>query len=159
MVAKSAIVITVADDFFYMEASPSKLKCLTNAIQRYTLDEEKKKKKRRYSKIVNSSYIYIFNLLVDRWDAKGLSNHSKIIFDALDNLVSEIASKYFQQEGRDMTKNLQDIKLSTIYWVSVLSIISCVLYLSTCEIVKTRHGLRNPNGVKLDMVNRQGGLR
>ena len=45
MVAKSAIVITVADDFFYMEASPSKLKCLTNAIQRYTLDEEKKKKR------------------------------------------------------------------------------------------------------------------
>ena len=88
-----------------------------------------------------------------------MSNHSKIIFDALDNLVSEIASKYFQQEGRDMTKNLQDIKLSTIYWVSVLSIISCVLYLSTCEIVKTRHGLRNPNGVKLDMVNRQGGSR
>ena len=65
MVAKSAIVITVADDFFYMEASPSKLKCLTNAIQRYTLDEEKKKKKRRYSKIVNSSYIYIFYWLID----------------------------------------------------------------------------------------------
>ena len=77
----------------------------------------------------------------------------------LDNLVSEIASKYFQQEGRDMTKNLQDIKLSTIYWVSVLSIISRVLYLSTCEIVKTRHGLGNPNGVKLDKINRQGGSR
>ena len=27
----------------------------------------------------------------------------------LDNLVSEIASKYFQQEGRDVTKNLQKI--------------------------------------------------
>lgn len=38
MAAKSAIVITVADDFFYMEASLSELKSLTNAIQRYTLD-------------------------------------------------------------------------------------------------------------------------
>ncbi|KAL4626719.1 hypothetical protein ACB092_05G117700, partial [Castanea dentata] len=69
MAAKSAIVITVADDFFYMEASLSE------------------------------------------WDAKDLSNHSKIIFDALYNLVSEIASKYFQQEGRDITKTLQDIYL------------------------------------------------
>jgi geranyllinalool synthase len=34
MVAKSAIVITVADDFFDMEGSLSELKGLTNAIQR-----------------------------------------------------------------------------------------------------------------------------
>lgn len=48
---------------------------------------------------------YIYN----RWDAKGLSGHSKIIFDALDNLVREIATKYLQQEGRDIINNLQDI--------------------------------------------------
>uniref|UniRef100_A0A2N9HUN3 Uncharacterized protein n=1 Tax=Fagus sylvatica TaxID=28930 RepID=A0A2N9HUN3_FAGSY len=87
IVAKSAIVITVADDFFDMEGSLSELKGLTNAIQ--------------------------------RWNGKGLSGHSKIIFDALDNLVSEIAAKYLQQEGRDITKSLQDIWYETfVSWLT-----------------------------------------
>ncbi|GMY37277.1 S-linalool synthase-like [Fagus crenata] len=81
IVAKSAIVITVADDFFDMEGSLIELKGLTNAVQ--------------------------------RWDAKGLRGHGKIIFDALDNLVSELASKYLQKEGRDITKSLQDIWYET----------------------------------------------
>ncbi|XP_062162550.1 (E,E)-geranyllinalool synthase-like [Alnus glutinosa] len=81
MVAKSAIIITVADDFFDMEGSLIELKDLTNAVQ--------------------------------RWDAKGLSGHSKIIFDALDNLVREIATEYLQQEGRDIINNLQDIWYET----------------------------------------------
>jgi geranyllinalool synthase len=47
--------------------------------------------------------------IYNRWDAKGLSGHSKIIFDALNNLVREIATKYLQQEGLDIINNLQDI--------------------------------------------------
>ncbi|KAE7995617.1 hypothetical protein FH972_000393 [Carpinus fangiana] len=81
MVAKSAILITVADDFFDMEGSLIQLKDLTDAVQ--------------------------------RWDSKGLSGHSKIIFDALDNLVREIATKYLQQQGRDIINNLQDIWYET----------------------------------------------
>ncbi|XP_059435952.1 S-linalool synthase-like [Corylus avellana] len=81
MVAKSAIVITVADDFFDMEGSLIQLKDLTDAVQ--------------------------------RWDGKGLSGHSKIIFDALDNLVSEIATQYLQQQGRDIINNLQDLWYET----------------------------------------------
>ncbi|KAG7962215.1 hypothetical protein I3843_09G054300 [Carya illinoinensis] len=81
MVAKSAIVITVADDFYDTEGSLIELKGLTNAVQ--------------------------------RWDAKGLSGHSKVIFDALDNLVTEISAEYFQQEGRDVTSKLRDVWYET----------------------------------------------
>ncbi|KAF5474346.1 hypothetical protein F2P56_006251 [Juglans regia] len=83
MVAKSAIVITVADDFYDMEGSLIELQGLTNAVQ--------------------------------RWDARGLSGHSKVIFDALDNLVTEIAAKYFQQEGRDITCKLRDMWYETFF--------------------------------------------
>ncbi|KAA8519831.1 hypothetical protein F0562_014079 [Nyssa sinensis] len=78
MVAKSAIIITVADDFFDMEGSQKELQCLTEAVQ--------------------------------KWDGKGLSGHGKIIFDVLDNLVSDIAAKYLHDQGSDITKSLRDIK-------------------------------------------------
>lgn len=35
IVAKSAIIITVADDFFDTKGSLSELRCLTDAVQRY----------------------------------------------------------------------------------------------------------------------------
>ncbi|KAF5944450.1 hypothetical protein HYC85_018527 [Camellia sinensis] len=78
LVAKSGILITVADDFFDMEGSIKELQCLTEAIQ--------------------------------RWDGKGLIDHAKIIFDALDDLVSDTAKKHLHQEGSDITENLQDIR-------------------------------------------------
>ncbi|KAG7962216.1 hypothetical protein I3843_09G054400 [Carya illinoinensis] len=81
MVAKSAIVITVADDFYDMEGFLIELQVLTNAVR--------------------------------RWDAKGLSGHGKVIFDALDNLVTEIAAKYFQEEGSDVTSKLRDMWYET----------------------------------------------
>ncbi|KAJ6767149.1 ENT-COPALYL DIPHOSPHATE SYNTHASE CHLOROPLASTIC [Salix purpurea] len=77
MVAKSAIVITVADDFYDMEGSLDDLEKITDAVQ--------------------------------RWDAKGLSGHSKTIFDALDSLVNELARKYFRKHGTDITNSLRDI--------------------------------------------------
>lgn len=79
LVAKSAIIITVADDFFDEIGSLNELEILTDAVQ--------------------------------RWDAIGLSSHSKVIFDALDNLVSEATTKYLQQEGTydDISGSLKDL--------------------------------------------------
>ncbi|KAA8519833.1 hypothetical protein F0562_014077 [Nyssa sinensis] len=45
-----------------------------------------------------------------RWEGKGLSGHGKTIFEALHHLVSDIAAKHLQQEGRDLTQYLLDIK-------------------------------------------------
>ncbi|XP_022777367.1 (E,E)-geranyllinalool synthase-like [Durio zibethinus] len=81
MIAKSAILITVADDFFDMEASLNELNILTDAVR--------------------------------RWDAAGLSGHSKAIFDGLDNLVKETAGKHLQQHGTDITSYLQKIWCET----------------------------------------------
>ncbi|KAK2644140.1 hypothetical protein Ddye_019335 [Dipteronia dyeriana] len=82
IIAKSAILITVADDFFDEGGSLVELKNLTNAVK--------------------------------RWDDKGLEGHSKTIFDALDNLVKEVAEKYLQlQQGSDITSNLKDIWYET----------------------------------------------
>ncbi|XP_027348360.1 (E,E)-geranyllinalool synthase-like [Abrus precatorius] len=78
LVAKIAILITVADDFFDMKGSRSELEGLTDAVK--------------------------------RWDSKGLSSHSKVIFDALDNLVSEAGRKYLEQGGtHDIKNTLQDL--------------------------------------------------
>ncbi|KAH7859314.1 hypothetical protein Vadar_034484 [Vaccinium darrowii] len=77
IVAKIAIIITVADDFFDMKGSLEELQSLNDAIQ--------------------------------RWDGKGLCGHDKIIFEALDGLVSDIAKKYLHQQGSDVTENLRDI--------------------------------------------------
>ncbi|CAL5183398.1 unnamed protein product [Lathyrus oleraceus] len=79
IVAKTAIIITVADDFFDSFGSLNQLEILTKAVQ--------------------------------RWDSRGLSSHSKVIFDALDDLVSEASRKYLQQEGTsdDISRNLKDL--------------------------------------------------
>ncbi|XP_057950896.1 S-linalool synthase-like [Malania oleifera] len=81
IVAKSAIVITVADDFFDMEGSMNELISLTEAV--------------------------------GRWDGKGLSSATKTIFDALNNIVSDIATRHFHQQGSDITKGLRDIWYET----------------------------------------------
>ncbi|GFY91840.1 hypothetical protein Acr_08g0002360 [Actinidia rufa] len=78
IVAKSAILVTVADDFFDMEGCLNDLQTLTQAVQ--------------------------------RWDGEGLSGHAKIIFLALDNLVSEVAKNHLRHQGNDITKNLRDMK-------------------------------------------------
>ncbi|XP_059660819.1 (E,E)-geranyllinalool synthase-like [Cornus florida] len=77
LVAKSAILITVADDFYDMEGSLNELQHLTDAVL--------------------------------RWDGKGLSGHSKIIFNALDHFVRDIAEKHLHLQGSDITNGLQDI--------------------------------------------------
>ncbi|KAH7545954.1 hypothetical protein FEM48_Zijuj01G0149000 [Ziziphus jujuba var. spinosa] len=81
IVAKSAILITVADDFFDMEGSLSDLETLLDSIE--------------------------------RWDCSGLSNHGKIIFNALDNLVQEMAAKYLQRQGTDITNHIREIWYET----------------------------------------------
>ncbi|KAL5579378.1 hypothetical protein UlMin_011820 [Ulmus minor] len=76
-VAKSGILITVADDFYDTKGSLTELQTLTEAIR--------------------------------RWDGKVLSGEGRIIFDALDNVVSEMAMTYFKREGIDITNNLRDL--------------------------------------------------
>lgn len=44
-----------------------------------------------------------------RWDSKGLSGHSKTIFDALHDLVSEVAAKYYELQGKDITDDLKNL--------------------------------------------------
>ncbi|KAJ9168896.1 hypothetical protein P3X46_020375 [Hevea brasiliensis] len=80
-IAKSGIIITVANDFFDMEGSLGELEKLTDAIR--------------------------------RWDTEGLSGHSRIIFDVLDDLVREMAATYLQQEGSDITASLRYIWYET----------------------------------------------
>ncbi|XP_058202818.1 (E,E)-geranyllinalool synthase-like [Rhododendron vialii] len=77
IVAKSAILITIADDFFDMKGSLDDLQSLNEAVQ--------------------------------RWDGKGLCGHGRIIFEALDGLVTDIAKKHHRQQGSDITDNLRDI--------------------------------------------------
>nr|AIL54749.1 putative geranyllinalool synthase [Petunia integrifolia subsp. inflata] len=75
VVAKCSIIITVADDFYDMEASLGELQILTEAVQ--------------------------------RWDGRNLDGPSKIIFDALDDLVCDIAKLYHLQHATDITPKLQ----------------------------------------------------
>ncbi|XP_021847203.2 S-linalool synthase [Spinacia oleracea] len=75
--AKSAVLVTVFDDYFDMEGSLDELQILANAVK--------------------------------RWDNKGLHSHSRILFDALDNFVSEIANKYFDQYGLDIIENIRKL--------------------------------------------------
>ncbi|KAG5561541.1 hypothetical protein RHGRI_004549 [Rhododendron griersonianum] len=46
---------------------------------------------------------------VTRWDGKGLCGHGRIIFEALDGLVTDNAKKHLRQQGSDITDNLRDI--------------------------------------------------
>nr|GMC78824.1 (E,E)-geranyllinalool synthase [Ipomoea batatas] len=77
IVAKAAIVITVADDFFDMDGSLPDLQLLNDAVQ--------------------------------RWDGENLRGPSKVIFDALEDLVTEIATRYYIQHGSKITAELRDI--------------------------------------------------
>ncbi|KAL5157247.1 (E,E)-geranyllinalool synthase [Glycine soja] len=49
------------------------------------------------------------------WDSKGLSGHSQVIFQVLNNLVSEASTKYLQQVGiyDDITNSMRDIWYET----------------------------------------------
>ncbi|XP_058073237.1 (E,E)-geranyllinalool synthase-like isoform X1 [Magnolia sinica] len=76
-VAKSAILVTVIDDFFDMEGSMDELNQLTEAVE--------------------------------RWDAEGLSGYNKVIFDALDNFINDIAAKSLHKQGRDVADNLRGV--------------------------------------------------
>ncbi|GAB4831261.1 hypothetical protein Ancab_005274 [Ancistrocladus abbreviatus] len=46
---------------------------------------------------------------VQGWDDRGLTGHSKIIFNALDNFVRDTALKYLAQQGNDITYNLRQL--------------------------------------------------
>lgn len=77
IVAKSAVLITVFDDYFDMEGALDELQILANAVK--------------------------------RWDNKGLKSHNRILFNALDNFVNEVANKYFDLHGFDIRNNLQNM--------------------------------------------------
>ncbi|KAI8567582.1 hypothetical protein RHMOL_Rhmol02G0133100 [Rhododendron molle] len=55
------------------------------------------------------SSTYRPELFMNRWDGKGLCGHGRIIFEALDGLVTDIAMKHLRQQGSDITNNLRDI--------------------------------------------------
>ncbi|KAG1347134.1 putative S-linalool synthase-like [Cocos nucifera] len=78
IVAKCAILVTVADDFFDEHGSLDELQRLNEAVQ--------------------------------RWEGEGLSGHGRVIFDALDDLVCDVALKIFNQQGYDRKTLLQDIR-------------------------------------------------
>lgn len=101
LVAKTAIIITVADDFFDSFGSLNQLEILTKAVQRYII-------KICFKEFFRSHICICVN---NRWDSRGLSSHSKVIFDALDDLVSEASRKYLQQEGTsdDISSSLKDL--------------------------------------------------
>ncbi|XP_021904846.1 (E,E)-geranyllinalool synthase-like isoform X2 [Carica papaya] len=115
-VAKAAILITVADDFFDMEGSLHDLRILADAVQ--------------------------------RWDSNGLSGHSKKIFNALDDLVTDFAIKYLQYQGIDITNHVQDLWreafmswLTEATWSKTECIPSMDEYLQTGMISITAHTL------------------
>ncbi|XP_021726213.1 S-linalool synthase-like [Chenopodium quinoa] len=77
IVAKSAVLITIVDDFFDTKGSLDELQTIAKAVQ--------------------------------RWDNKGLTSHSKILFDILDNFVGELAKTYHDQHQIDITTSLRNL--------------------------------------------------
>ncbi|KAJ8767584.1 hypothetical protein K2173_018142 [Erythroxylum novogranatense] len=120
IIAKSAIVVTIADDFYDIEGSLDDLRKLTSAVQ--------------------------------RWDGKGLTGHSKTIFEVLESLVREIAAKHFQRHGMtEITDYVQNIWRETfLSWLTeaTLSKSGCIPlmgdYLETGMISIATHTLVLP---------------
>ncbi|XP_077242091.1 terpene synthase 04 [Tasmannia lanceolata] len=84
IITKSAILVTVADDFFDMEGSLDELNKLTEGIQ--------------------------------RWEGGRLCGHSKVIFDALNDLVNDLMEKSFDQQRQfDLMKNIRSLWHQT-FW-------------------------------------------
>ncbi|XP_040369540.1 S-linalool synthase [Rosa chinensis] len=79
---KSAILVTVADDFFDAEGSLSDLKSFTNAVKRYKQEQRQQ---------------------------IGLNGHSKTIFKALKDLLDDISMQFFNKYGYDVNIYLQDL--------------------------------------------------
>ncbi|XP_072951027.1 (E,E)-geranyllinalool synthase [Typha angustifolia] len=75
--AKCAILVVLADDFYDEEGSYCELRELTEAVQ--------------------------------RWEGSLLCGHSRVVFDALDGLVLDIASKAHNQQGLDVKEDIKDI--------------------------------------------------
>ena len=48
-------------------------------------------------------------MLNNRWDGKGLSGPSKVIFDVLDDLVRDATKILYLQEKIDVTEDFRDI--------------------------------------------------
>ncbi|KAJ8761582.1 hypothetical protein K2173_004358 [Erythroxylum novogranatense] len=120
IISKSAILVTVADDFYDIEGSLDELRKLTSAVQ--------------------------------RWDGKGLSGHSKTIFEVLESLVREIVAKHFQKHGMtEITDYVRNIWRETfLSWLTeaTLSRIGCIPlmgdYLETGMISIATHTIALP---------------
>ncbi|THU44186.1 hypothetical protein C4D60_Mb02t04750 [Musa balbisiana] len=77
IVAKCAIIVIIADDFFDEKGSLNELECLTEAVH--------------------------------RWKGESLWGDAKVIFDALDELVGDIAFKSFSQYDNGVEDVLRDM--------------------------------------------------
>ncbi|XP_065031616.1 S-linalool synthase-like [Musa acuminata AAA Group] len=77
IVAKCAIIVIIADDFFDEKGSLNELECLTEAVH--------------------------------RWKGESLWGDAKVIFDALDELVRDIAFKSFSQYDNGVEDVLHDM--------------------------------------------------
>nr|QYM90042.1 terpene synthase [Phalaenopsis bellina] len=53
--------------------------------------------------------LFILTDALQRWDGEFLTGHSRVIFNALDNLVHDISSKIFRLHGLDLKEILQDV--------------------------------------------------
>lgn len=43
------------------------------------------------------------------WECKDLNGHSKVIFNALEDVIEEISTKFFNTNGYDIKRYIQDI--------------------------------------------------
>lgn len=50
-----------------------------------------------------------FSCLINRWDSKGLSGPSKVIFDVLDDLVKDTAKTLVLHGKYDVTEDFRDL--------------------------------------------------
>lgn len=69
---------------------------------------------------------YIFLCLNDRWDGKGLSGPSKVIFDVLDDLVRDTTETLVLQGNIDVIEDFRDLvsvlKVENIIFQGLLSL-------------------------------------
>ncbi|XP_019708546.2 S-linalool synthase-like [Elaeis guineensis] len=133
IVAKCAVLVTVADDFFDEHGSLDELQRLNEAVR--------------------------------RWEGEGLSGHSRVIFDALDDLVCDVALKIFNQQGYDRKTLLQDIWrdvfdvwLKESEWsrsrqapsideylrVATISVAAQAMFLPACYLASPKHPQNSP---------------
>uniref|UniRef100_A0A803LPR8 Uncharacterized protein n=1 Tax=Chenopodium quinoa TaxID=63459 RepID=A0A803LPR8_CHEQI len=94
-----------------------------------------------------------------RWDNKGLTSHSKILFDILDNFVGEVAKKYHDQHQINVTTSLRKLWYEAIdswlieaTWSKTGHIPSMSSYIEIGMISVAAHVMRESKDGKINSV-------